>query len=101
MKDIYSQLKHFWIHDVKIAYLISLWAFLAVAVYFNYQYDFENSILRVQNRHTDYCFLAAAYYGIPYLYAFLLYAFFYKAWHIFTQRKFWIPVLTGIIALPL
>src|ERR1700749_880438 len=101
MKEIYGQLKYYWIHHVKMAYVLSLWAFLAVAIYFNYQFDFENSILRVRIHTASYPILVAVYYLIPYLYAFILYAVFYNAWHIFKQRKFWIPVLVGIAALTL
>ena len=101
MKEIYLQLKHYWIHNIKIAYLISIVTFLAIAIYFNYQFDFENSILRIRTRTLSYPFLVAAYYLIPYLYAFVMYALFYDAWRIFKQWKFWIPVLVSIVALTL
>jgi hypothetical protein len=101
MKEIYAQLKYYWLHQVKWPYIISLWAFLAIAIYFNYQYDFENSILRVRMHTPSYPVLVAAYYLIPYLYAFIMYAVFYNSWHIFKQKEFWIPVLVGIAALTL
>jgi hypothetical protein len=101
MKEIYSQLKHYWIHDIKIAYLVSLWVFLAVAIYFNYQFDFENSILRIRSRTGSYAFLVIVYYSVPYLYAFAMYALFYNAWHIFKLWKFWLTVVTAIAGLTL
>lgn len=101
MKEIYYQLKNYWIKDVKVAYLISLWLFLGIAIYFNYQLDFENLILHPECRTNIYPFLIVAYYGIPYLYAFVLYAYFYNAWHIFRLKKFWVPTLVAITALTL
>src|SRR6202012_3549020 len=93
--------KDYWIYHVKVSYLISLWGFLAVAVHFNYQFDFENSILRVRDRTESYTFLVIIYYSVPYLYAFIMYALFYNAWHIFKQWKFWVPVLAAVAALTL
>jgi hypothetical protein len=101
MKEIYAQLKYYWIYNVKGYYLASLGAFLAIAIYFNYQFDFENSVLRVRERTENYTFFVIAYYSIPYLYAFVMYALFYNAWHIFRQWKFWLPVLTAIASLTL
>jgi hypothetical protein len=101
MREIYYQLKDYYLRQVRMAYVISLWIFLAVAIYFNYQYDFENSILRTQNRAGIYPLLVFAYYSIPYVYAFITYAWFYNAWYIFKLRKFWMPVLVGLAALTL
>lgn len=99
MIKIFHQLRSYVKNDLKIAYLLSLWVFLAVALYFNYHYDFENVYLRPQKRTGIYAFLLIFFYGIPYMYAFVMYAYFYKHWSIFKQKKFWLPFLMGLFTI--
>ncbi len=101
MLKIYSQLKDFVKNDLKIGYLISLLVFLAIAISINYHYNLEQGILRPQKRTLIYAPLMLLYNGIPYLYAFVMYAHFYKQWSIFKHKKFWLPVCTVLFALVL
>lgn len=96
MVKIFHQLRSFVKNDVKIGYILSLFFFLAIAIYFNYEYNFENLILRPQKRTNTYVLLLLVFYGFPYMYAFVMYAFFYRHWEIFSQRKFWLPVLMSL-----
>lgn len=62
---------------------------LSIAIYYNYQVDFENTVLKGyegQSIHILYCFL---YYFLPYSISVLAYSFFYKKTAILKNFRFW------------
>jgi hypothetical protein len=96
MKKIISQVKTFCVNDLKLTYVLTLTVFLGILIVVNYQLDFESSVLRPLKRTSFYPVYTFLFYGLPYYGAFLLYAFFYGQWRIFSNKLFWLSTLTAI-----
>ena len=78
MKQLLSYLRRYYHEEVNLWYFLTMGVILGVCIYFNYQFDFENSILDsfvYQPVHVPIMF---CFYGSIYLVAVLLYAVFYK-----------------------
>lgn len=93
MKTILKYLKDFWKIDFDPpVYLLTILG-LSVAIFFNYKYDFEDSILDSYYKQNIYFFYSFLYYGAAYYYVIALYLIFKRDIPKLKTRAFWISSL--------
>ncbi|MFK7810548.1 MAG: CPBP family intramembrane glutamic endopeptidase [Saprospiraceae bacterium] len=93
MKTILKYLKDFWKTDFDPpVYFLTILG-LAIAIFFNYKYDFEDSILDRHYGEHIYFFYSFLYYGAAYYYVIALYFIFKRDLGQLKNRAFWISSL--------
>ncbi|MDI9356666.1 MAG: CPBP family intramembrane metalloprotease [Chitinophagaceae bacterium] len=100
MKKIYKQLVIFIKNDVKLLYVLWLFLFVGGIIFTSYYLNFYN-ILISYRRKGIYPFLIFVFYGITYLYALIGYAFLYKKWDIFVQKKLYFAMIAVLLSITL
>lgn len=100
MKKIWKFLVRHLQEEFQFAHYISIAVFLAIALYLNYKYDFEDGILDAQTGFTKFfcffVFFASVYYLIL-----LSYSFFRKQTSFWYNKHFWIKSLLAMAILSL
>jgi membrane protease YdiL (CAAX protease family) len=88
MKKIFNLLLNYVRYELKVTYLIYLLLFLIPATALNYHFNFENGILKPLKEEWYYFILCFFYYGIPFAYAVVVYAFQFNKKELFTNNRF-------------
>ena len=96
MRHIWYYLASFFREEFNWKYYLTLAIFLGICIYFNYQLNFEDGILRGFSHTPIHSLLVFIYYAIPYYFAALNYAYFYKRFDFVQSIKFWGISLFGI-----
>ncbi len=99
MKKIWDYLLAFFKEDFNLKFYLIQTIFLAFCIYFNYKYDFENTILESYKRTVWHFIFTFVYYGIPYYFTAITYAFMHPQANYLKLKKFWFVSFIAILTL--
>jgi membrane protease YdiL (CAAX protease family) len=100
MKKIWNFLKTHVREDFNIGHYVTTALFLAAAIYLNYSYDFEDSVLDTKKGFDKYLHYFV-FYAIAFYFTTLSYLIFSKKLYVLVEGEFWIKSLAAIAVLSL
>lgn len=99
MSTLYNYIKSYLDEDFNWKYYLLISIFLGSSIYVNYYFDFENSVLKSYARMPIQNLFVFVYYTIPFYFASVFYALFYKNSNFLQSTKYWTISLFGILIL--
>ncbi len=101
MRKIIGYFKSFWKEEVKLSYLLVIIGFLALSIFFEYNYKLTSNILHPYRKTHSHYFANIIFFSIPVLFSVLAYIYFYKRADLFKNTTFWFVLLYIVSAFSL
>lgn len=98
MRKLYSYLKIFFKEEVKLSYLLVIAGFLALSIFFEYNYHLSSKLMGPYRRTLNHFFVNILFFSIPVFFSVLTYIYFYKRKDLFKNTTFWFVLLYIICA---
>jgi hypothetical protein len=98
MKKIWNFLRQHLREDFNAGHYILVALFLTAAIYFNYKFDYEDTVIRSKQGFEKVLFYFL-FYGVSYYFASLSYLFFSKKLYVLVEADFWIKSVLAILLL--
>jgi len=99
MREIIGFIREFLRTEYKPGYFLSLLAFLAVAIALNFSFNIETRIRLASWGSPVAVLWYFVFYSIPFAYAVITYAFWYKRRDLFRTSRFWLVSISAIFIL--
>lgn len=99
MKQLLGYFKAFFKETFNLGYFLFLACFLTGIVWFNYHYDFENTVIEAYARQPIYNLYVFLFYAFPYFVALIAYTLFYKKLHLLKSVGLWSLSLFAMVVL--
>lgn len=90
MRKLLNYFREFFTEEWNPGFFLFLTLFLTGMVWFNFHYDFENSVLETYERQPIYNLYVFLFYAFPYYVTFVAYALFYQKYHLLRSGGFWL-----------
>jgi len=98
MKKVWNYLTQHLREDFHLLFYGTVFLFLTTSIYFNYKFDFLDSVVNVQSDLTK-SFYYLLIFSTGYYFTLLLYSFFLKQWDFWKVKRFWIKSILVLVAL--
>jgi membrane protease YdiL (CAAX protease family) len=99
MKELVRFVRDFFRTENKVGYYVTLLLFLAAAIAINYTFSFETSMRRASWGSPMASVWYFLFYGVPFTYALITYAFWFKRWDLLRSGPLWMAALSALFIL--
>jgi hypothetical protein len=98
MRKIFFYLKTFWQEEVKLSYLFTIMAFLALCIFLEYNFNLATDLMHPYKRKFSYFIANILFYSLPVFFAIFTYIYFYKRKDLIKNTSFWLVLLFIIVS---